>query len=380
MGRLQISIMGLILTVVVAATAFAALRIASNLWFSVLYTATAGILLIAVIAARLRRGSQGTFWFGFSVFGWGFFLLSMGPWAIRFEEVGGDFSQSINQYLLSSRVIEFIVPRIRAETDDLEAIDSITANTAGIIHLFIVLAVATCGGMIAVLLKPRRRAVTPSRGTKPGSGSKVIAPTTIFVGLLLGTLSACINTRAQPTESMTPNLGLFGEPAFHRPEAPRNRTLLGPEGEPTLASVASSDHRTTAYQLIWLPTFNHPVCVRIRRTGDIIRLRAVVLDGRGGYDFGKAVIDRNLTLTIDQWNTFEQIVAESDFWNLPTREVLNGGMDDGDELTIEGVKARKYHRVDRIMPDPSYTELCRLMLELTGLKTKATWEGYHPPN
>lgn len=379
MARLQISIMGLIVTVFVTATAFAALRSASDLWFSGLYTVTAGILLIAVLSARLRRGGQKTFWFGFAVFGWGFFLLGMGPWAEPLGETGEDFSHTINPYLLTSRLVPFLLPRIRVETDDLEAIDTIKANTAGIIHLFIVLAAAICGGVIAVLIKPRRRIATSGGGTKAGSGSEVIAPAAIFVGLLLGTCFACLNTRAQPADSSKFKLGELNMTSQQGPRARRNRAFLGPEGEPTLASVASGDHETVAYQLIWLPSFDHPVCVRIRRTGGTATLRVVVLDGRGGYDSGRMAIDRTLTLAVDQWNTLERAVADADFWNLPTREVLKGGVEDGDGLNIEGVKAGKYHQVVRIRPDPSYAELCRQMLELTGLKTKATWEGYHPP-
>ena len=55
-----------------------ALRSGSDLWFSVFYTLTTFILLVAILAARLRRGYERAFWFGFAVFGCGYYLLGLG--------------------------------------------------------------------------------------------------------------------------------------------------------------------------------------------------------------------------------------------------------------------------------------------------------------
>ena len=58
MKRLQVSILAIILVVAVCALAFTALRTASRLWYSSLYTFTVALLLFAVLAARFRRGPE----------------------------------------------------------------------------------------------------------------------------------------------------------------------------------------------------------------------------------------------------------------------------------------------------------------------------------
>jgi hypothetical protein len=57
--------------------------------------------------------------------------------------------------------------------------------------------------------------------------------------------------------------------------------------------------------------------------------------------------------------------------------VKGDGDTDGDQLIVEGVRGGKYHVVDRWMPDPAYAELCRYMLDLTGIKVGEAWDGYH---
>jgi len=56
MKRLQVSILAIVLVVAVFAMAFTALRTASGLWLTTLYTFTSALLLFAVLAARFRRG------------------------------------------------------------------------------------------------------------------------------------------------------------------------------------------------------------------------------------------------------------------------------------------------------------------------------------
>jgi hypothetical protein len=46
-------------------------------------------LLTATVLARYR----GAFWYGFAVFGWGYFLLGLGPW--------GGLSYDIENYICS---------------------------------------------------------------------------------------------------------------------------------------------------------------------------------------------------------------------------------------------------------------------------------------
>ena len=103
MKRLQISIAALILVIVVFAFVLTALRTASDLWYGDLYTFSAAILLTSVVASRFRRGNERAFWFGFAVFGWGFFLLGSGPWlSLSLAEACGQLARSITNCLHQS--------------------------------------------------------------------------------------------------------------------------------------------------------------------------------------------------------------------------------------------------------------------------------------
>jgi hypothetical protein len=106
-----------------------------------------------------------------------------------------------------------------------------------------------------------------------------------------------------------------------------------------------------------------------------VRLEAIVLDGRGGYDEGQVAIARTLELDEGRWKGLERHLQATAFWEMPTRVLEDRGTD-GDMCIVEGFKDGHYHVVDRWLPDPAYTALCRYMLDLTGLKTQKVWEEY----
>jgi hypothetical protein len=146
--------------------------------------------------------------------------------------------------------------------------------------------------------------------------------------------------------------------------------------EDSLLALSRRDREATIYRLLWVPSFHHPVCVRIERAGEGARLHAKVLDGKGGYDPGQLAIDRKLTLGVEQWNQLQRLLDKATYWGLPTRLADDEGCD-GDQLIVEGVRAGKYHVVDRWDPDPIYKELCRHMLGLTGIEISEQWKEYH---
>jgi hypothetical protein len=141
-------------------------------------------------------------------------------------------------------------------------------------------------------------------------------------------------------------------------------------------SFRTIDGNATIYRVLWIPTFHHTVCARIERAGDGARLHAKVLDGRGGYDPGHLAIDRRLNLDRTQLDRLERLLDEAAYWELPTR-LAEDGRCDGDQLIVEGVRAGKYHVLDRWDPDPVYAELCHHMLRLTGIEMSEQWNGYH---
>jgi len=97
-GRFSIrAAMGLVL---LAALGVAALRSASEVWGSLAFTATLGLLGVAALGAMYRRGPVRAFHGGAAVFGLGYVLLAFGPWSI----------EHIRPRLLPTRLLDAAFP------------------------------------------------------------------------------------------------------------------------------------------------------------------------------------------------------------------------------------------------------------------------------
>src|SRR5262245_4308251 len=71
-GRLLVLVVGL-------AVAFAALREATEIWDSGVFTATLGLLTASVLWAIRRSDQKRAFWLGFALFGWSYLIASLLP-------------------------------------------------------------------------------------------------------------------------------------------------------------------------------------------------------------------------------------------------------------------------------------------------------------
>ena len=335
MPRPRASILGLIAAVVASAVAFAALRTGSEYWLSAFYTLTVVMLLFAVIAARYRRGPARAFWFGFAVFGWGFFLLGSNAWMTH---LGGIIEQGsgggqLNRNLLTTRVIQAVVTRIRKPTNNVLAINLITAQTIGIVQLGLTLILASLGGLLAAWMKGRNRGPRPTSG---GRSANLPASLVILTGL--GASALAYFDRPPPSyfadsdaEALEP-----GGAGFYS----RSLDMMG---ERPLPPLARSDPEAAAVRLLWIPTFDHPISVRVARTPEGAMVRAVVLAGAGGYEPGGIAIDRTFPIGPDAWNRVEKHLAESGFWAMPATVPIAGTIEDGDHTLIEGVGGGRYH-------------------------------------
>ena len=238
---------------------------ASDLWYGALYTFAMVLLLVAVIAARFRRGNEKAFWFGFAVFGWAFFVVGLGPWPSLGVDEGEGMGIALNQNLLTSRVILFLVPHLRTKTNEFGAIDRITRNTIGIAHLLVTVAIAVGGGAIAILIRRRRGRLVSLKSL------------TTLAGLAAATAVASSMAFARPAAGFFPS-SVIGEGFYHVAWYSEHLAAMG---EPSLSKLAAQDRDALVYRLLWLPSFHHPVCVRINRTAAEIKLRVKVLDGKG---------------------------------------------------------------------------------------------------
>ena len=142
---------------------------------------------------------------------------------------------------------------------------------------------------------------------------------------------------------------------------------FGRMNEPSLWKLSQGDKGVVSYRFLLLPTWNKPVAVRIERTWGRMALNLVRLDGQAGYDIGQIDLNKQVSLSQPQWERLTTLVEGADFWDMPAR--IDDLGCDGADLIVEGVKDGEYHVVHRWSPQPgAYTELCRYMLDLTGME------------
>src|SRR5262245_58801152 len=102
MRRFRFSVGSLMLTIVLTAAGFAALRSPTpfwaNIWFSLVLTA----LTLAIPAAVYRRDEQRAFWAGFAACGWTYFVLTMAPW----------FEREIGFQLFTTTLLDLMAPHV----------------------------------------------------------------------------------------------------------------------------------------------------------------------------------------------------------------------------------------------------------------------------
>jgi hypothetical protein len=125
MKRIRFNIASLLVVVLVLGVGFAALREASDLWESGVFTLTLAALLISILLAAHRTESKRAFWIGFALFGWTYLGLSLVP--------------SIESRLISTKALAFLdskVPRsipagfVYADFDNDGKMDLYVANNA----------------------------------------------------------------------------------------------------------------------------------------------------------------------------------------------------------------------------------------------------------
>jgi len=135
--------------------------------------------------------------------------------------------------------------------------------------------------------------------------------------------------------------------------------------EPILHKDYSVDN---SYRFTWLRTFHHPIAVRIDNKKGQILLTWKECDGAGGYEQGKIIDDKQKILSENEWKEFQRMISKIDFWDMPTTFDEIPGID-GSQWILEGIKAEKYHVVDRWTPRGSdYAKCCEFLLNLTDLK------------
>jgi hypothetical protein len=318
---------------------------------------------------RVSSAEQRAFWFGFALFGCGFFLFGFGPWTNMQDLEYGDQNGPADPKLITCRLTALIIMHLRADTSDMEAVGKITANTLGIAHLLVSLAMAVCGGAIAVWMHGRRRRSPQKPSPRPGRSDVIGAAILVFAGLfgvsMLGSWYDSVSPRGPyfpPSIVGDRRQGLseFVVDWYSR--------ALRAMKEPSLWGQSRTSRNIVAYRVILLPTFDHPRAVRIERTSAGATLRGVVLTGLAGYDPGQVAIEKNVLLDNGEWSKVESRLAGIGFWTMPTADPAEGGCD-GEQLMLEGVANQEYHLGDRWSPEGDYADVCYDILRLSGIQS-----------
>ena len=145
-------------------------------------------------------------------------------------------------------------------------------------------------------------------------------------------------------------------------------------GEPSLLKESRPD--TDVYRFLWLRTFHNPMAVRVERNGSTMKLFLKELSGSGGYEPGRLIESKMITLDQSEWCGFMSMLEQANYWNKPLERNDTGV--DGSRWILEGVSEGRYHAVDRFSPDDGdFREACVYLLELAGVETATLDDDFY---
>src|SRR5262245_15528746 len=116
-------------------------------------------------------------------------------------------------------------------------------------------------------------------------------------------------------------------------------------GESSTSSESAKNVNVDEYRITILPTWGNPIAIRVQRGGELYSLSVRRLDGDAGYDPGKLVESRDITLSPEDSKTLSILIQNLAFFQMPTEDNVRGM--DGDEWIMEAASREKYHVIVR---------------------------------
>jgi bifunctional DNA-binding transcriptional regulator/antitoxin component of YhaV-PrlF toxin-antitoxin module len=135
--------------------------------------------------------------------------------------------------------------------------------------------------------------------------------------------------------------------------------------EPSLWKLSQKDRTANVYRFLWLATGEHPICIRLTRTGRTTALHVARHDGPPGITAGLLTVNKDVKLSVQQGEKLVARLEKTKFWTSPVEVKESRGIADGDAIVIEAVKDGKYHVINRAgsATGESFKEFCRSLLE-----------------
>ena len=101
--KIRFSLATLMAVVAIVATACAALRFASELWASTMFTLALALLCVALLGALFSQASARSFWAGFALVGCLYLIMVFGPWC----------SMNVSPHLLTTKLVDWLHPKLQ---------------------------------------------------------------------------------------------------------------------------------------------------------------------------------------------------------------------------------------------------------------------------
>ena len=121
------------------------------------------------------------------------------------------------------------------------------------------------------------------------------------------------------------------------------------------------------YRFTYLRTFDNPISIRIEKDKTGIYLTWKKSDGKGGFEPGKIIIDRQCNLNLKDWILFKSKIRKANFWNLELGRSITG--EDGSEWILEGFTPENYRVITMwSLPAGDFYETCIYLISLTDLE------------
>lgn len=120
------------------------------------------------------------------------------------------------------------------------------------------------------------------------------------------------------------------------------------------------------FRFTWLRTFHNPICLRLEKTNESHMLYWKLMDGAGGYDYGKLKTSESKKISNAEWNLFNDLFNAIKISELPNRSYYP--MTDGASWTIEYRTPDLFKAHDTNIPSEKIIDCCKYLLKLTNVK------------